>query len=107
MAFYQRGEQTKPAAEPAQRKRRRKTPQVQEVTKAIQAHRSIKTPDFKLMIPIKKQMPPNTSDEIIVYGPELGFYFCPGFVALQHIEYDFNVLRKLSSITHWFSTLEL
>ena len=77
-----------PKAPKRKRKRREKEPQKS-------------TPDFKLMIPIEEELPPETIEEILTWGPNCAFSLGVASVIRQHHNYDKRVLKHFR-ITHWF-----
>ena len=62
---------------------------------------SIKIPDFKFMIPILDELPPDINEELVTYNPTFGFEIVRSFVCRQHIIHDRQTLGY-NRITHWY-----
>lgn len=90
-------DQTEKTEKPKKKRKRRK----KSTGKALSPARS-----FKLMIPIKEKLPPDTNEQVITYGEVFGFDVRLSFGVLQHMYHDIKTLGY-SRVTHWYPTKEM
>ena len=82
-----------PVQESVRVRKRRREPSEEEIEKPI--------PNFKLMISTKKELPPATGNDVLVFGPVTGFFVTTSGNLLEHIKYDSSVGLKIR-FTHWY-----
>lgn len=87
--------------EQSTKKRKRRKRKSSEKSKTL-----VPVKQFKHMIPVTKQLPPETNEQILVYDLNSQFDVRLAFIVRQHLMHD-NTTLGYFRVTHWYSLKEM